>query len=136
MDRMPRHQFAIRKVNTYLIDDPGPPRRIEENVKVGECSLDVPEDIDLSDLPDCSTDKTYTGYGFVLAQTLDGQVVPQELPFMIDAESIEEAFSKFESGIESKIRELEKQNQGVKPPTPQELAALSRGNNSGGIIVP
>jgi len=131
---MPQKQFAIRKTNSFFVDTPGPPRRVEENIRIGECYLTVTDETDLSDLTDPLIEKTYTGYGIVVAQTMDGQVVPQELPFTIEADSVEEAFMKFEESIEAKISELGKEQNSILPPTPDEMAALS--NESSGIIVP
>lgn len=140
---MDNKTFAIRKVNTYVLDFSGEPKTINECVKVGECRLTLSEENlkSLGDLPDPNVEKTYIGNTTILVQHQSGQVMPQRLSFPIAALNIEEAFSKFDEyfGLRVKAIQEEENRPSITEPTPGEVAAVKNSKSKqtkSNIILP
>lgn len=141
---MNNQKFAIRKVNTYVLDFAGESKTVNECVRVGECRLTISDDDlkSLGDLPDPDIEKTYIGNTTILIQNPSGQVIPQRLSFPIVASDMEDAFGKFDEFFSTKVKELQdaERRSSLVEATPGELSAVANSRSSkktnSGIIMP
>lgn len=127
--------YPIRKKETYVISSPEGVKSIDVYEPIGkEKDIELPDDIDPEILnhPSFSGNTIYEGTAQVFVHVAPGKVAPHPIQFDIEADSLDEAFDKFDDcakeeadNFEKEIRERIAENQ-KQIITPQ----------SGGILMP
>ena len=128
-----KKSYPIREKKTYEFRSPNGLKHIEVSTVTSYMEIEIPDDTDphIIEHPALISETIYEGKGQVLIQ-MPQQSVPHPIHFNIEADSLEDAFEKYDDCAAEAIKELEEDFQ---EQINKEQNSIITPGHPGGIIV-